>query len=70
MNIDWMAPFKLAFELGMFALGSLLLLAIIAVVVVLASGIVRSVYVTVARKNKVDTTEKQIRRIFPVKDEK
>ena len=70
MNIDWMAPFKLAFELGMFALGSLLLLAIIAVVVVLASGIVRSVYVTVARKNKVDTTDKQIRRIFPVKDEK
>jgi len=68
MNIDWVAPFKLAFEVGMFALGSLLLLAIISVVVVLASGIVRSVYVTVARKNKVDTTGKNIRKIFPVQD--
>jgi len=68
MNIDWMAPFKLAFEVGMFALGSLLLLTILAVVIVLASGIVRSVYVTVARKNKVDTTDRQIRKLFPVKE--
>ena len=67
MNIDWVAPFRLAFEVGMFALGSLLLLAIVAVVVVLTVGIVRSVYVTLARKNKVDTTDKQIRKIFPVK---
>lgn len=67
MNIDWMAPFRLAFEVGMFALGSLLLLVIVAVVVVLTVGIVRSVYVTLARKNKVDTTDKQIRKIFPVK---
>ena len=67
MNIDWMAPFRLAFELGMFALGSLLLLVILAVVIVLTVGIVRSVYVTLARKNKVDTTDKQIRKIFPVK---
>ena len=67
MDIDWMAPFRLAFELGMFALGSLLLLVILAVVIVLTVGIVRSVYVTLARKNKVDTTDKQIRKIFPVK---
>ena len=67
MNIDWVAPFRLAFEVGMFALGSLLLLVIVAVVVVLTVGIVRSVYVTLARKNKVDTTDKQIRKIFPVK---
>ena len=67
MDIDWMAPFRLAFEVGMFALGSLLLLVIVAVVVVLTVGIVRSVYVTLARKNKVDTTDKQIRKIFPVK---
>ena len=67
MNIDWMAPFRLAFEVGMFALGSLLLLVILAVVTVLTVGIVRSVYVTLARKNKVDTTDKQIRKIFPVK---
>jgi len=46
MNIDWMAPFRLAFEVGMFALGSLLLLVILAVVIVLTVGIVRSVYVT------------------------
>lgn len=70
MNIDWMAPFRLAFEVGMFALGSLLLLVILAVVIVLTVGIVRSVYVTLARKNKVDTTDKQIRKIFPVKDGK
>ena len=67
MNIDWVAPFRLAFEVGMFALGSLLLLVIVAVVVVLTAGIVRSVYITLARKNKVDTTDKQIRKIFPVK---
>lgn len=70
MNIDWMAPFRLAFEIGMFALGSLLLLVIAAVVIVLTVGIVRSVYVTLARKKKVDTTDKQIRKLFPVKDEK
>lgn len=67
MNIDWMAPFRLAFEVGMFALGSLLLLVIAAVVIVLTVGIVRSVYVTLVRRNKVDTTDKQIRKIFPVK---
>lgn len=67
MNIDWVAPFRLAFEVGMFALGSLLLLVIVAVVIVLTVGIVRSVYITLARRNKVDATDKQIRKIFPVR---
>jgi len=68
MNIDWMAPFKLAFELGMFALGSLLLLIITAVVIVLAYGIIRSVYVTITGKKKAKPEDSQIRKIFPVKD--
>lgn len=69
MNIDWIAPFKLAFEIGMFALGSLLLLAIVAVVIVLAVGIIRSVYVTVARKKTVKVEGEAIRKLFSVKDD-
>ena len=69
MNIDWMAPFKLAFEIGMFALGSLLLLAIVAVVTVLAFGIVRSVYVTLTRKKTVKVEGEAIRKLFSVKDD-
>lgn len=68
MNIDWKAPFQLAFEIGMFALGSILLLAIIAVATVLVYGIVRSVYITLARKRTVKPEGEPIRKLFPVKD--
>ena len=66
MNIDWMAPFKLAFELGMFALGSILLLLIVTVSVVLVFAIIRSAIVTFKRR-KQPKEQKEIRKLFSVK---
>ena len=66
MNIDWMAPFKLAFELGMFALGSVLLLLIVTVTVILTVGIIRSAIVAL-KGRKEPKGQKEIRKLFSVK---
>lgn len=64
MNIDWMTPFKLAFELGMFALGSLLLLLIVSVAFILAYGLVKAVYTAITGKNKTVKEHRKVRNLF------
>ena len=71
MDINWTAPFVFAFELGMFLLGSVLVILIITVAFVLVYGIIKSLVTTVrGKKNQPkqeDLTDRAIRKIFPVK---
>lgn len=64
MNIDWMAPFTLAFEVGMFALGSLLLLLIVSVTVILAYGLLKALYTAVTGKNRTVKEHRKVRNLF------
>ncbi len=41
MEIDWLAPFELAWQLGLFLLGSLMVLFVIFTAVIILYGIVR-----------------------------
>lgn len=71
MDINWMAPFVFAFELGMFLLGSLLVLLVSVVALVLVFGLVKSAIVAISGKKappkQEDLTDRAIRKIFPVK---
>ena len=71
MDINWTTPFVLAFELGMFLLGSVLVLLIIAVALILIFGIIKSAVVALSGSKKktypFEETNKTIRKIFPVK---
>ena len=71
MDINWTAPFVFAFELGMFLLGSVLVLLISAVALILVFGIIKSAVVALSGSKKKtqqgDLTDKTIRKIFPVK---
>lgn len=76
MNIDWKRPFELAFEIGMFALGWLLIIIVISVAVILAGGLLKAFFTAIvkqtrykpsSRKTKKEETQK--RTLRPVKDE-
>lgn len=71
MDINWTAPFIIAFELGMFLLGSLLVLLVSAVALILVFGLVKSAIVALRGKKtppkQEDLTDRAIRKIFPVK---
>jgi len=58
MNINWKAPFEFAFELGMFLLGSILVLAIAIIAIVLVYGLVKSLFATLGKAKK-KSEEKQ-----------
>jgi len=64
MDIDWMTPFTLAFELGMFALGSLLLLVIVVVALILAYGLVKAVFTVMTGKNRTVKEHRTVRNLF------
>lgn len=70
MDINWTAPFVLAFELGMFMLGSVLVLLIVVVSAILVFGLIKSAYVAFTGKGKATpagTASKEIRKLFSVK---
>lgn len=71
MDINWIAPFVIAFELGMFLLGSLLVLVIVTLALILVFGLIKSAIVALrGKKNppkQEDLTDRAIRKIFPVK---
>jgi cell division septal protein FtsQ len=71
MDINWTEPFVLAFELGMFLLGWVLVLLIVAIALILIFGIIKSAIVALSGKKKLskqeDLTDRAIRKIFPVK---
>lgn len=50
MSIDWVAPFKFAFELGMFALASLLIVIIVAFFAFVVYAIVKALVNTIQEK--------------------
>jgi hypothetical protein len=71
MDINWTEPFVLAFELGMFLLGSLLVLVVVTVAFILVFGLIKSAIVALRGKKsqpkQEDLTDRAIRKIFPVK---
>jgi len=67
MNINWKAPFEFAFELGMFLLGSILVLAIGIIAIVLVYGLVKSLFVTLGKaKNKKSEDKKSFFKMHSV----
>jgi hypothetical protein len=66
MNINWTAPFELAFELGMFLLGSILVLAIAIVAIVLVYGLIKSLFVTLARARKKSQEKEEFYKLHSV----
>jgi hypothetical protein len=70
MDINWTAPFVFAFELGMFLLGSVLILLIVTVALVLVYGLIKSAIVTLTRggkKPQESSASKEIKKLFSVK---
>jgi hypothetical protein len=51
MTIDWVSPFKIAFEIGMFALGWLLVIVIVAFFTFLTYAVVRALVMTIRGKS-------------------
>ncbi len=49
MDIDWQAPFKLAFDLGLFLIGSLLVVIIVGFCLLLLYAIVKTFFQAFAR---------------------
>jgi uncharacterized membrane protein len=52
MGLDWTEPFKLAFEIGMWALGWMLVIIIVAFFAFLTYAIIAAFITTVRGKNK------------------
>ena len=71
MDINWTEPFVLAFELGMFLLGRVLVLLIVVIAAILVFGVIKSAIVALSGSKKktreFDQTDKTIRKIFSVK---
>ena len=58
MNLDnWTGPFKLAFKLGMFSIGWLLVLVIASFVVAISIAILKSIPSMFLRKKKEEPTD-------------
>jgi len=67
MEINWKAPFELAFELGLFLVGSVFVLLVSMVAIIIAYGLLKS-FITAIRnvsKTKEDSDGKF--RLKPVK---
>lgn len=47
MNIDWKAPFELAFELGLFLIGSILVVFVVCIALVILFGVIRAFFVAI-----------------------
>jgi hypothetical protein len=60
MNIDWQAPFQFAWELGLFLLGSILILTIVIIAVLITYALVKGFILALrkARTSKEAETSK------------
>jgi len=58
MSIDWVAPFKLAFEVGMFALGWALITVIVIFFLLLAWGLINATVATIRGANRKSKKKK------------
>lgn len=63
MNLDWKAPFEFAFELGLFLIGSILVLAVIFFAVVVIYALVKGFFgaLSKARKTKEDEPKSRLK---------
>lgn len=52
MNLDWTQPFRIAFEVGMWALGWLLVVVIVSFFAFLTYAIIAALVQTIRGKNK------------------
>jgi hypothetical protein len=52
MGLDWTQPFRIAFEIGMWALGWLLVVVIVSFVLFLTYAIIAALIATIRGKNK------------------
>jgi uncharacterized membrane protein len=59
MSIDWKAPFELAFELGLFLIGSILTVFVVFAALILLFGLVRAFF-TAMRTAKSRENEKKM----------
>jgi hypothetical protein len=55
MDIDWKAPFEFAFELGLFMVGAILVLAIVFISVLLVFGLIKGFFGALNRARKKET---------------
>jgi uncharacterized membrane protein len=55
MGIDWTQPFKIAFEVGMWALGWMLVVIIVSFFAFLTYAIIAALIATIRGKNKKQT---------------
>ena len=44
MEIEWRAPFELAFELGLFLIGSILVVFVVCVALIILFGLIRAFF--------------------------
>lgn len=58
MGLDWTQPFRIAFEVGMWALGWMLVVVIVSFFVFLTYAIVAALITTISGKNKSKNTTK------------
>lgn len=47
MDINWKRPFKLAFEIGMFSIGWLLIILVVSIAVLIAGALIKAFYTSV-----------------------
>jgi dipeptide/tripeptide permease len=55
MEINWKAPFELAFELGLFLIGSVFVLLVSMIAIIIAYGLIKSFITAIRGVNKQKT---------------
>lgn len=68
MDINWKAPFEFAFELALFMIGAILVLAIIFVSVILVFGLIKGFFGALKRARGVAEEKKDKPSLRTVKD--
>jgi hypothetical protein len=57
MEINWQAPFQLAWDLGLFLLGSILILLVVVIAVLVTYGIVKGFVLAIKRARNPKESE-------------
>jgi dipeptide/tripeptide permease len=67
MEINWKAPFELAFELGLFLVGSVFVLLVSMIAIIIAYGLLKSFITAIRSFNKTKNDSDGKFRLKPVK---
>jgi hypothetical protein len=65
MDLNWKAPFEFAFELGLFLVGSILVLAVVFISALVIYGLVKGFFTALsrARKPKEETAKPKLKTV-------